>query len=93
MNMRKIILPAMIIVSITAFTGYNIYQSQNSTNLSSLALANIEALANRSESTGNSVTCYSSSESKSGATYYDCGPCEKQFNSKGTGSSSTCTTK
>jgi len=41
---------------------------------------------------GNSVTCYSESRSKSGATYYDCGDCTKQFNSKGTGTSSTCST-
>lgn len=35
-------------------------------------------------------TCAGSS--KSGATYYDCGSCTKQFNSKGTGTASTCKT-
>jgi hypothetical protein len=65
--------------------------SQNDNLLSDLALANVEALASgEGGGSGNTVTCYSSSESKSGATYYDCGSCTRQFNSKGTGSSGTC---
>ncbi len=84
---------AILIVAVGAmFAGYNIYQSQRTVAMSDLALANVEALASGEGDGGNSVTCYSSSQSKSGATYYDCGNCSKQFNSKGVGSSSTCKT-
>ena len=38
------------------------------------------------------VTCYSESRSKSGASYYSCGDCDERFNSKGVGSSGTCST-
>jgi len=41
---------------------------------------------------GNTVTCFSESRSKPGATYWDCGDCKKYFNSRGYGSSSTCIT-
>ncbi len=41
---------------------------------------------------GNTVTCYSEQRSKSGASYYNCGDCTERFNSKGKGSTSTCTT-
>lgn len=57
-----------------------------------LLLENVEALANGENSANNEVTCYSSSDSKKGSTYYDCGDCSKQFNSKGTGESRTCRT-
>jgi hypothetical protein len=36
------------------------------------------------------VTCYSESRAKSGATYYDCGNCTQNFNSRGVGFASTC---
>lgn len=57
--------------------------------LSDLLMANVEALAS-DEAQGNSVTCYSSSRSRSGSTYYDWGRCTREFNSEGTGSSSIC---
>lgn len=91
--MKNKMLATILVTLVTVFTGYNIYQSQNSITLSDLVLANVEALASDNEASGgNRVTCYSSSSSKSGATYYDCGSCTKQFNSKGTGTSSTCKT-
>lgn len=43
--MRKKIFAIMIVAVVTAFAGYNIYQSQNTATLSDLALANVEALA------------------------------------------------
>ncbi len=88
--MKKVIMITLI-AAFAAFAGYNIYSGQKNDTLSDLALNNIEALAN-DESGGGTVTCYSSSRSKSGATYYDCGNCSKQYNSKGVGASSTCHT-
>lgn len=75
------------IVAVAAAVGVS--KNANKVGLSELALANVEALAN-GESGGTTVDCYSSSKSSSGSTYYDCGTCTKQFNSKGTGSSRTC---
>lgn len=43
--MRKKIFAVMIVAVVAAFAGYNVYQSQNVTVLSELALANMEALA------------------------------------------------
>lgn len=91
--MRKKILAAFIVAAGVAFAGYNMIQSQNEKDaLADILMANVEALAS-DESGGNTVTCYSSSSAKSGATYYDCGNCSRQFNSKGRGDSSTCTTR
>lgn len=55
-----------------------------------LVMKNVEALA-RGEGGGiNHVTCYSESVVKVGATYYDCGNCQKVYNEKGKGSQSKC---
>lgn len=62
--------------------------------MSDIVLANIEALTDdEGGASGNMVDCYSSSEGKKGATYYDCGTCTKQTNAKGTGNSRTCVVK
>ena len=44
--MKKKFYAALLAVAVIAFTGYNVYQSST---LSDLALANVEALANMSE--------------------------------------------
>ena len=49
--MKKKFYAALLAVAVIAFTGYNVYQSST---LSDLALANVEALANMSEEEGNS---------------------------------------
>ena len=91
--MRKKLFIGISAVAVGTIAAVNAnYALQGNKNLSELALANVEALAQETGSTGNTVTCYSSSESKSGATYYDCGSCTKQFNSKGTGDTRTCVT-
>lgn len=92
--MKTKFLSVMTVVAVVLCTGYHISMNQDKELLSDLALANVEALADSNEAEGgNSVTCYSSSKASSGSTYYDCGGCTKQFNSKGTGDSSTCKTK
>ncbi len=69
--MKKKILSAMFAVAFMAVAGYNVYVSQTKSNLSDLALANIEALADdkpevemqkctRADLTGN---CYLKSDS------------------------------
>lgn len=54
--MGKNFFAAMIAVVVAAFASYNMYQSQNTVALSDLALANVEALANDSE-TGKDRKC------------------------------------
>ena len=48
--MKKKMMGFIAIVAIVAVTGYNAYTSQNNMKLSSLTLANVEALANDGES-------------------------------------------
>lgn len=48
--MKKKILGIIAVVAIAAIAGHNIYTSQNDVKLSDLAMANIEALAQSSES-------------------------------------------
>lgn len=80
-------------VAATLFAGYSAYNTQNSNELSDIALANVEALANNEGSDGNMVTCYSSSDAKKGSTYYDCGDCKKHFNSTGVKDAGKCKVK
>lgn len=54
--MKKKVMGIVAIVAIIAFVGYNIYTSQNNMKLSSLALANVEALA-RYEYPDVEITC------------------------------------
>lgn len=86
--MKKILLKTTFLVAIVS-AGYSVYASQVSEELSDLALANIEALAG-GELGGNTVDCYSSSLPKKGATYYDCGLCRREYNSKGDGNARQC---
>ena len=53
-KMKKKFYAALLAVAVIAFTGYNVYQSST---LSDLALANVEALANISEER-ETVKCY-----------------------------------
>lgn len=56
--MKKNNFIALIVIVVAAFTGYNVYSAKNRKALSSLALANVEALA-RDESPGSGEnTCY-----------------------------------
>lgn len=69
--MRKKIFAALVVAAGVAFAGYNTIKSQNGKNmLSSLALANIEALA-RGEIPEVDITCGSTS-GKCWAAYGDC---------------------
>lgn len=55
--MEKKVLGIIAIVVIAIVTGYNAYSSQNNTKLSSLALNNIEALADTRESGSECIGC------------------------------------
>lgn len=55
LKMKKKILSAAFAVAIMAIAGYNVYMNQEKNNLSELALANIEALA---DPEGNVTTKY-----------------------------------
>ena len=41
---------------------------------------------------GNSVTCYSESRYRRGASYWDCGNCTRYSDARGKGSTGSCTT-
>ena len=56
-KMRKKILSAAFAVAIMAAAGYNVYMIQTKGNLSELALANIEALADDYPEGGEVITC------------------------------------
>lgn len=88
MLMKKI----FVFICLSISFGYGAYSYDNNMNseLSEIALANIEALANDGETGGNTVDCYSSSQYERGASYYDCGSCTRQFNSKGVGNMRQC---
>lgn len=78
----------MALVCVVAMKAYN---KQNEAQVSDVVLANIEALAHEEGSFGgNTVDCYSSSDGKKGASYYDCGTCKRELNSVGVGSARTC---
>ena len=51
--------------------------------------ANVEALTD-DESNDQYAICYSESQVRKGATYYDCGTCEKVYDEKGKGTYSKC---
>lgn len=88
-DMKKVILKLTLVAAFVVSAGYSVYTSQVNEELSDLALANIEALAG-GELGGNTVDCYSSSLPKKGATYYDCGLCRREYNSKGDGNARQC---
>ena len=53
--MKKNILKATFVAAFALIAGFNVYNSQKSDVMSDLALANVEALANSRESTGNGL--------------------------------------
>ena len=55
--MKKKLMGLIAVVAIAIVTGYNAYTSQNNAKLSSLALNNIEALADTRESGSECVGC------------------------------------
>ena len=62
--MKKIVKLAFV-AAFAAIAGYGVYTSQKSDSVSDLLLANVEALANDSE-TGDSVDCCSDTSSCTG---------------------------
>ena len=55
--MKKKILSAMFAVVIIAIAGYNVYLNQTKSDLSKMALANVEALAEGDYATGTLKDC------------------------------------
>lgn len=94
MKQKKFLISGSFMLALVAFAGsYHAYTSHSTAEEADLLLANVEALATGADlNSGNTVDCYSSSEGKKGASYYDCGPCTKQLNSTGTGDKRTCVT-
>ena len=62
--MRKRILSATFMVAMMAVAGYNVYMSQPNVQLSKLALANVEVLAQSIELPTVEITCSSTNYGK-----------------------------
>ena len=77
-------------VAAALFAGYNAYSGQNSNELSDVALANVEALAESTDSpTSNNWDCWS--QEKKGSGYWRCGnPCQWIDGHGGKGNASKC---
>ena len=56
--MKKNILKATLVAAFALVAGFNVYNSQKSDVMSELALANVEALADDSESGSGNNQCY-----------------------------------
>ena len=76
--------------------GYGVATNSETSELSSFinlsALSSVLAQGENTGGGGNSVTCYSESRYRRGATYWDCGDCTRYCDARGKGSTSTCTT-
>ena len=59
--MRKKILGASFVVAMAAIAGYNTYANQTKIEMSDMALANVEALANDNGEIKSGDPCYSNS--------------------------------
>jgi hypothetical protein len=65
--MKKVLLSSIFAVALIATAGYGVNKSMKSdANLSDLALANVEALADGESGEGQRVTCYNSFEGYQG---------------------------
>lgn len=86
--MRKIAISIGILnIIIIACVAVNLNISRHTT---TLVIKNIEALAIGEGGGSNHNICYSESVVKVGASYYDCGTCQKVYNEKGKGSYTKC---
>ena len=79
--MKKVLLSSIFAVALIGTVGYGVNKSMKSdANLSDLALANVEALANGEN--GNGKVCYDTITIKEGVQTRFCGTCEYEENSK-----------
>ena len=89
--MKKKILSGLFALAFLATAGYGVDKSMKSeTDLSDLALANVEALANNEDGgSSNNWDCWS--QEKSGSGYWRCGnPCAFIDGKGGKGATSKC---
>ena len=75
--------------------GYGVATNSEVSELSSFvnlsALSSVSAQGEEGGS-GNSVTCYSESRYRRGASYWDCGNCTRYCDARGKGATGSCTT-
>ena len=75
--------------------GYGVSTNSEFSELSSsVNLSALSGVSAQGENTGagNTVTCYSESRYRRGASYWDCGDCTRYSDARGKGATSTCTT-
>ena len=76
--------------------GYGVATNSEVSELSSFvnlsALSSVSAQGENTGGGGNSVTCYSESRYRRGASYWDCGNCTCYCDARGKGSTGSCTT-
>lgn len=80
--MKKIFYTMAIAAAL--FTGYSAYNSQNSNELTDIALANVEALADSNEGSNGKRVCYKvtipvENETDLGVYVYSCKDCSKRI--------------
>lgn len=80
--MKKIF--STMAVAAALFAGYSAYSGQNSNELSDVALANVEALADGNEDSDRKKVCYKVTtpvvnETELGISVYNCNDCSKRI--------------
>ena len=80
--MKKIFYTMAIAAAL--FAGYSAYNSQNSNELTDIALANVEALADSNEGSDGKKVCYKvttpvENETDLGVYVYNCNDCSKRI--------------
>lgn len=87
--MKKVIIRSALIAVFVCATGYSLYASQHETQLSELAMENVEALAN-DEGSGEEAYCWT--QFTGGLAWpRQCPSCERLPFATGLGTAGTCT--
>lgn len=88
--MKKNFIKAAFVAAFASIAGYGVYTSQQKVEMSDLAKANVEALAqNEDGGSSNSWSCWS--QEKKGSGYWRCGnPCKYVDGASGKGTEGKC---
>ena len=81
----------MVALGYGVFTNSEFSESGKTSNVNLSALSGVSAQGETGGG-GNSVTCYSESRYRRGASYWDCGNCTRYCDARGKGSTGSCTT-
>jgi hypothetical protein len=91
--MKKKILAGIAVLAIATMAAFNVNLDTSESDLSALALANVEVLAGENSGTTYTYTCEDAIKEKKGNNVFYCGTCDWVQNSGPTALSSTKTCK